>query len=85
MVFDELSNGGDEDGGGGVIGVVVIFVILSVDDIDIEVKVFFDVFGVVDYVYVEDVVFVEFFDDVFGGDIDGGNEEFGVGFDDDVN
>lgn len=85
VVFVFFDIGRDENGGGNVISVVIIFIVLSVDDINIQVEVFFDVFDVVDYVYVVDVVFVEFVNNGFWWYVDSRDEEFGFGFDDGIN
>ena len=57
---------------------------LGADQVGTDVEAFLDVLGVADHVHVEDAVLVQLVDDGFGRDADGGDEESGAGFDDDV-
>lgn len=57
---------------------------LSTDDVYTDVEGLLDVFGVTDHVHDRDTGFVELIDDFFRGYADGGNEEFGFFFDDDL-
>lgn len=84
VALDHGHDGGDEDGGGHVAGVAAALAALRADDVDAGGKALLHVLGVPDHVHVEDAGAVELLDDGLGRHADGGDEEFGAGFDDDV-
>ena len=60
------------------------FTSLCADDVYVALKALCDVLRVADHVHVEDAVPVQPVDDMLGRDTDGGDEEFGSRFDDDI-
>lgn len=84
VALAELGDGGDEDRRGDVTRVATALAALGADDVGANVDALLHVLGVSDHVHVEDAVLVEAFDDVLGGNTDGGDEQLGARVDDDV-
>ncbi len=84
VALDELDDGWDQDGRWGVTSVSTSLTSLGADEIDTELEALLDVLWVADHVHVQDAVGVELVNDCLWWDTDGGDEELGAGFDDDV-
>ena len=82
LPLNHLHHCGYQDRSGHVACMPTSLAALRTDHIGADVETFLDVFRVPDHVHVEDTGFVEAFDDGFGGDTDGGDEELGAGVDD---
>ena len=84
VLVADLDTSGDEDGGGDITCVATTLTTLGADDVDTELEALLDVLDVANHVHVHDAMLVELVDNGLGGDTDGGNEELGTRFDDDV-